>query len=825
MMNFTPEVAKAITLAKKEAMRLEDDSVGTEHLLLGLLHQRDIVATQVLRELGVDRTRVYEIIESMKEGMGGGIISPSKGFFSEFFQPEFNEESHIAIRRAILYARDAGIINTEHLLIGLIGGGCVAGGGTTAAQILTKLGVNLQGLKERVLILLKEKGKEKETKPSLHEEAGTVRTSTPILDQFGRDLTALAKEGKLDPVIGRKKEIERLMQILCRRTKSNPVLIGEAGVGKTAIAEGLAQKIAKSEVPEVLANKRVVTMELGGIVAGTIYRGEFEKRMEEILREIRAAKNIILFIDEVHTLIGAGGAQGAIDASNILKPALARGELQCIGATTLNEYRKYIEKDSALERRFQPIMVLEPTVKETIEILKGLRDKYEVFHGVKITDGAITAAVKNSHRYIQDRFLPDKAIDVMDEAAARTKLKTRIVPEEVKKLEREIEQVEKEKDATVKAQEYEKAADIREKRNELKEKLEQKKAQWAQNKESQAPEVTEKEVADIVSSWMGIPLQDLTEEEQMKLIRMEETLKEAVIGQNEAVKIISQSIRRVRAGVKSIKRPVGVFFFIGPTGVGKTYLAKNLAKFLFGKEEALIQLDMSEYMEKFNVSRLIGAPPGYVGYQEGGELTEKVRRQPYSVILLDEIEKAHPDVYNILLQIMDDGRLSDNLGHSVDFRNTVLIMTSNLGTEQLIKGAKVGFEADQEKGLSYRDIRNQVLAEFKKSFRPEFLNRLDEVVVFHILGKKEIKKIVDLMLDGVGEALGEKGIKLKVTEPAKDLIVEQGYDPDFGARPLRRTIQRLIENPLSEKILAGKFKEGDTIRISMKEEGIVFDNK
>lgn len=825
-LNLTPEAKEVIIFVRNEVDKRPGR--GTEFLLLGILRQRDTVAAQILSEFGIDFTRVREIIKSMEEKLGGGptaVQELEQGLFGgNIFQSfekarryiEGTQEEAENFRRVMDSTFDAAeklghyYISPEHFLLGLLSRDC------KATQILKKLGADLKQIEKKTLDFLEGK------KTKYSSKASAI--PTPRLDHFGRDLTKLAREGKLDPVIGREKEIERLTQILCRRTKNNPVLIGEAGVGKTAIAEGLAQRIAKGLVPEVLSNKRVVTMELGGIVAGTIYRGQFEQRMEEIIREIRTAKNIILFVDEVHTLVGAGAGQGAMDASNILKPALSRGELQCIGATTLNEYRKYIEKDSALERRFQPITVLEPSVKETIEILKGLRDKYEAFHGVKITDEAIVAAVKNSHRYIQGRFLPDKAIDVMDEAAARIKLQSSIPPEGVKKLEKEIEQITREKDRAVKAQDFGKAAALRDRVEELKEELAQVKIRPTEkNKGAEAPEVTEKEVADIVSSWTGVPIQDLTEEEQAKLIRMEENLQKEVIGQNGAVKAISQSIRRARAGVKNIKRPVGVFFFIGPTGVGKTYLARNLAKFLFGKEEALVQLDMSEYMEKFNISRLIGAPPGYVGYQEGGELTEKVRRQPYSVILLDEIEKAHPDVYNTLLQIMDDGRLSDNLGHAVDFRNTVLIMTSNLGTEQLARGTSVGFEADKSEGLSFQEISNRVTAELKKNFRPEFLNRIDEIVVFNSLGRKEIKKIVDLMLDEVRVALDEKDIKLEVTDAAKNLIVEQGYDPDFGARPLRRTIQRLIENPLSEKILEGKFKEGDTVKVSKKDNELVFE--
>ena len=678
---FTERARRVILLSREEAKRLGHDYLGTEHILLGLIREGEGVGAVALQNLGIDLSQVRTEVEKAV-GRGGGIL-----FLGQI---PFTPRAKKVLELAVAEAKEMGhnYVGTEHILLGLI-----REGEGVAAQILTNLEADLHKVREEVHNLLDEK---------VSPQKVVEHTNTPTLDRFGRDLTQLAKNGELDPVIDREKEIERVIQILSRRTKNNPVLIGEAGVGKTAIAEGIAQKIAKGSFPEPLLNKRLVTVELGGIVAGTKYRGEFEKRMEKILNEIRKSKNIILFIDEVHTLVGAGAAEGAIDASSILKPALARGELQCIGATTLNEYRKYIERDEALERRFQPVIIKEPTVNETIEILKGLRDKYEAFHRVKIIDEALISAVRLSNRYIQDRYLPDKAIDVVDEAAARVRLRSNTRPQGLKKIEAELEHLRKEKESAIKMQEFEKAAGLRDKEKGLKQALTKEKNEWETNKGKGniKEEVTEKDIAYIVSSWTNIPLRDLTEEESKKLLRMEEVLHQRIVGQEESIKAVSQAIRRARAGVKNIKRPIGAFIFLGPTGVGKTELAKSLAEFLFGDEDAMIRLDMSEYMEKFTVSRLTGAPPGYVGYEEGGELTEKVRRRPYSVILLDEIEKAHPDVFNILLQIMENGRLSDNLGHTVDFRNAVLIMTSNLGAEQITGGAYVGFQNNKEGTIS-----------------------------------------------------------------------------------------------------------------------------
>jgi len=652
-----------------------------------------------------------------------------------------------------------------------------------------------------------------------HQVGGNGSVSTPTLDSLARDLTAIAREGNLDPVIGREKEIERVIQVLSRRTKNNPVLIGEPGVGKTAIAEGLAQRIVDNDVPEILRNKRVMTLDMGTVVAGTKYRGEFEDRLKKIMDEIRQAGNIILFIDELHTLIGAGGAEGAIDASNILKPALARGELQCIGATTLDEYRKYIEKDAALERRFQPILVEQPTPEEAIKILQGLRDRYEAHHRVKITDEAIVQAVKLSDRYITDRFLPDKAIDLIDEAASRVRLRSYTVPPNLKELEQQVEAVRKEKEAAVQSQEFEKAAALRDKEQRLREELEETKAKWKEQQGQTDSEVTGDDIAEIVASWTGIPVKKLAEEESERLLNMENILHQRVIGQDEAVKAVARAIRRSRAGLKDPKRPIGSFIFLGPTGVGKTELARALAEALFGDEDAMVRIDMSEYMEKHSTSRLVGAPPGYVGYEEGGQLTEKVRRRPYSVVLLDEIEKAHPEVFNILLQVLEDGRLTDSKGRTVDFRNTVIIMTSNVGAETIRSSKKLGFTVGTQQ--EYENMRDRVMAELRKTFRPEFLNRIDEVIVFHALEETHIRQIASLMAKELQKRLKEQDMDFELTDAALDYLVKEGFDPIYGARPLRRAIQKNIEDKLSEEILKGTIQKGDKVIIDVQDGKLV----
>ncbi|GAB6934844.1 ATP-dependent protease ATP-binding subunit ClpC [Calditerricola yamamurae] len=797
---FTERAQKVLALAQEEAIRLGHSSIGTEHILLGLVREGEGIAAKALLGLGLDLEKIRDEVESL---IGKGAEQPTT--------LNYTPRAKKVIELSMDEARKLGhtYVGTEHILLGLI-----REGEGIAARVLNNLGVSLNKARQQVLQLL---GSSEAV--SSHAHGGGSHVSTPTLDSLARDLTAIAREGGLDPVIGREKEIERVIQVLSRRTKNNPVLIGEPGVGKTAIAEGLAQRIVNNEVPETLRDKRVMSLDMGTVVAGTKYRGEFEDRLKKIMDEIRQAGNIILFIDELHTLIGAGGAEGAIDASNILKPALARGELQCIGATTLDEYRKYIEKDPALERRFQPIMVDEPTPEETIKILEGLRDRYEAHHRVKITDAAIEAAVKLSDRYITDRFLPDKAIDLIDEAASKVRLASYTVPPNLKELEQKLEEIRKEKEAAVQSQEFEKAAALRDKEQKVREELERLRREWKEKQGQTDSEVTAEDIAEIVSNWTGIPVSKLAEEETERLLKLEEILHERVIGQDEAVKAVARAIRRARAGLKDPKRPIGSFIFLGPTGVGKTELARALAEALFGDENAMIRIDMSEYMEKHSTSRLIGAPPGYVGYEEGGQLTEKVRRKPYSVVLLDEIEKAHPEVFNILLQVLEDGRLTDGKGRTVDFRNTVIIMTSNVGADLIRKGSSLGFtvpaDADQRE---FEGMKEKVMNELKRTFRPEFLNRIDEVIVFHPLKEEHIVRIVSLMAEQLRKRLLEQGIDFVLTDKAKQKIAKEGFDPQYGARPLRRAIQRYIEDRLSEELLQGNIQRGDKVEIDVDDQ-------
>ncbi len=787
-------------------------AVGTEHLLLGLVREGEGIAARALQTLGVDLQKLRAEIERI---VPPGEARPGEEIGLTPRAKKVLELAHEEGRR-----QGVSYVGTEHILLGLI-----REGEGVAARVLISQGLTLDKVRRQVLMLLGGMGP---VAPGGHPHPGMARprSQTPTLDDLGRDLTQLAREGKLDPVIGREREIERVIQILCRRTKNNPCLIGEPGVGKTAIAEGLAQRIVEGKVPEILADKRVVTLDMSAVVAGTKYRGEFEERLKKVIDEIRNAGNIILFIDEVHTLVGAGAAEGAIDAANILKPALARGELQCIGATTLDEYRKHIEKDAALERRFQPVVVGEPSVEETIEILKGLRDRYEAHHKVKITDSALRAAARLGDRYITDRFLPDKAIDLMDEAASRVRLRAYTAPPDLKELEERLEKIQKEKEAAVVAQEFEKAAALRDQEQQLRAELEKMKNKWVQRKELDQCIVTEEDIAEVVSSWTGIPVSKLREEESERLLRLEEVLHQRVIGQDEAVKAVARAIRRARAGLKDPKRPIGSFIFLGPTGVGKTELARALAEALFGDENALIRFDMSEYMEKHTVSRLLGAPPGYVGYEEAGQLTEAVRRRPYSVVLFDEIEKAHPDIFHVLLQVMEDGRLTDAKGRVADFRNTVIIMTSNVGANLIRREARLGFRPEgKEAAENYEAMKERITEELKRTFRPEFLNRIDEIIVFHPLSEEHLRQIVELMLRNLGKRLAEYGLYLEFTEAAKELLLKKGFDPLYGARPLRRVIQRMVEDKLSEEMLAGRFKAGDEVLVDAAGEEIVFSPK
>nr|WEY85157.1 ATP-dependent protease ATP-binding subunit ClpC [Bacillus subtilis] len=793
---FTERAQKILALAQEEALRLGHNNIGTEHILLGLVREGEGIAAKALQALGLGSDKIQKEVESL---IGRG---------QEMSQTiHYTPRAKKVIELSMDEARKLGhsYVGTEHILLGLI-----REGEGVAARVLNNLGVSLNKARQQVLQLLGSN----ETGSSA---AGTnSNANTPTLDSLARDLTAIAKEDSLDPVIGRSKEIQRVIEVLSRRTKNNPVLIGEPGVGKTAIAEGLAQQIINNEVPEILRDKRVMTLDMGTVVAGTKYRGEFEDRLKKVMDEIRQAGNIILFIDELHTLIGAGGAEGAIDASNILKPSLARGELQCIGATTLDEYRKYIEKDAALERRFQPIQVDQPSVDESIQILQGLRDRYEAHHRVSITDDAIEAAVKLSDRYISDRFLPDKAIDLIDEAGSKVRLRSFTTPPNLKELEQKLDEVRKEKDAAVQSQEFEKAASLRDTEQRLREQVEDTKKSWKEKQGQENSEVTVDDIAMVVSSWTGVPVSKIAQTETDKLLNMENILHSRVIGQDEAVVAVAKAVRRARAGLKDPKRPIGSFIFLGPTGVGKTELARALAESIFGDEESMIRIDMSEYMEKHSTSRLVGSPPGYVGYDEGGQLTEKVRRKPYSVVLLDEIEKAHPDVFNILLQVLEDGRLTDSKGRTVDFRNTILIMTSNVGASELKRNKYVGFNV-QDETQNHKDMKDKVMGELKRAFRPEFINRIDEIIVFHSLEKKHLTEIVSLMSDQLTKRLKEQDLSIELTDAAKAKVAEEGVDLEYGARPLRRAIQKHVEDRLSEELLRGNIHKGQHIVLDVED--------
>jgi ATP-dependent Clp protease ATP-binding subunit ClpC len=803
--NFSNRVQDVIRLSREEAIRLGHDYIGTEHLLLGIIREGEGIAIKIFKNLGMDMNKIKKAIEETVRQSGGTL---TVGNIPLTKQAE--KVLKITYLEAKLFKSD--VIGTEHLLLSIL-----REDDNLAAQILNQFNVTYEAVKTELNNILSGKptGPGQTAPPKSMGERKQERSKTPVLDNFGRDLTKMAVENKLDPIVGREKEIERVAQVLSRRKKNNPVLIGEPGVGKTAIAEGLALRIINKNVSRVLHNKRVVTLDLAALVAGTKYRGQFEERMKAVMNELEKAKDVILFIDELHTIVGAGGASGSLDASNIFKPALARGDLQCIGATTLNEYRQYIEKDGALDRRFQKIMVEPTTVDETIQILNNIKSKYEEHHNVKYTDDAIRESVTLSDRYITDRFLPDKAIDVLDESGSRVHLSNIVVPDEIVNLEAEVEKIKQSKNQVVKNQNYEEAAKLRDSEKKLLNELDQLKLDWDIKSQSMVHEVSEQSVADVVAMMTGIPVNKLAEAESERLVKMEDSLKKIVIGQDEAVEKISRAIRRARAGLKDPNRPIGSFVFLGPTGVGKTELAKQLAKFLFDSEDALIRIDMSEYMEKFNVSRLVGAPPGYVGYEEGGQLTEKVRRKPYSVVLLDEIEKAHPDTFHILLQVLDEGHLTDGLGRKVDFKNTIVIMTSNIGTKDLKIGKVFGF-GDQGKGDKYTEMKSAIDETVKKVFSPEFLNRIDETIVFKQLQKEDLIKIVSIGIDKLLKRIKDQSITVDVAKSALEFIAEKGYDETYGARPLRRVIQKFLEDPLSEEILKGKFKEGDKIKIKYK---------
>ncbi len=804
MYKFTARAEKAIEIANEIALELGHNYIGTEHLFYGLAKEGTGVASQVLKNQNITDEDILREIE-MLIGTGEPLTqNDSMGF---------TPRSKRVIENAFIEARRLGseFIGTEHLLIGIM-----REGDSVAARIMLDLDVDPRKLYNEIVKVLNEDGMDSNSAVSSDRNSGSFN-STPTLNQFGSDLTKQAREGKLDPVIGRKSEIDRVIQILSRRTKNNPCLIGEPGVGKTAVVEGLAEKIVSDDVPEMLKNKRVVTLDISGMVAGAKYRGDFEERIKKCLAEVKKAGDVILFIDEIHTIVGAGSAEGAVDAANILKPLLARGEVQVVGATTLNEYRKYIEKDSALERRFSPVTVGEPTEEETIKILEGLRDKYEAHHNVKITEGAIKAAVDLSIRYINDRYLPDKAIDLMDEAASRVKMRTYTMPDSIKEIEEKIATLDKEKEEAIRVQDFEKAASLRDKENEQKDKLEKEKKKWQSKNSKNVLNLTEEDIAEVIASWTKIPVNKITQDENEKLKHLEETLHKRVIGQNEAVEAVSKAIRRGRVGLKDPNRPIGSFLFLGPTGVGKTELSKALAEALFGNEDAMIRVDMSEYMEPHSVAKLIGSPPGYVGYDEGGQLTEKIRRKPYSVILFDEIEKAHPDVMNMLLQILDDGRLTDATGRTVNFKNTVIIMTSNVGARMITDKNVLGFSqnTDKKEGQEkeYEEIKKDVMAELKKQFRPEFINRIDDIIVFHKLTDEDIGQIIEIMLKQVQKRLKEQEYNVEIDKSVKDLVAKKGIDTNYGARPLKRAIQSNVEDKIAEAILDGKIVPHKKVKI------------
>ena len=820
MSNFTPRAQQVLALARKEADRFNHNFVGTEHLLLGLIKLGQGVAVNVLQKMGLDLETVRLEVEKQ---VGTGPDQKQVGNIP--YTPRVKKVLNLASKEAKQLQHT--YVGTEHILLGLL-----REGDGVAARVLKNLDIDIEQTRQEILKELdpnfamsdEEMEEEEEGEETAPTKGGKKGNKTPALRAFGRDLTEIARKGEMDPVIGRSDEIERVIQILCRRTKNNPVLLGEAGVGKTAIVEGLAQEIVAGNVPELLRDRRVVTLDLALMVAGTKYRGQFEERIKAVMDEIRRAKNVILFIDELHTIVGAGSAEGTMDASNIIKPALSRAELQCVGATTLNEYRKYIEKDAALERRFQTVKVEAPSIDEAVEILKGLRVKYEDHHNAEISDEAVEASVKLSDRYITARYLPDKAIDVMDEAGSRARIKTMTRPPEIKEIEQKIDEIKEKKEEAIKEQDFERAAAMRDEEKQAKENLETSMEKWKTASADNRVVISDEDIMQVISKWTGIPLQRMEKDEIKKLLNMEKKLEETIIGQSDAVEALSKALRRSRADLKDPIRPIGAFALLGPTGVGKTLLAKTIAKELFGDPKALIQMDMSEYMEKFASSRLVGSPPGYVGFEEGGQLTEQVRRRPYSVVLFDEIEKAHPDVSNMLLQILEEGKLTDSQGHTVDFRNTIILLTSNVGAESAKKSKSIGFNNSDE-DVDYEKMKELIMDEAKKSFRPEFLNRLDDVIVFHALDKQALMKILDLEITKVVERLEKKDINLVLDEKARDFLVEKGHDPEYGARPMRRAVERFMEDPLAEEILRGKLVEGQPIQVSAADDKLTFAQK